>query len=138
MTMHLVRGVTTTVTKRKQKRTNNKRLAAANNEHDKWLRKQGLHTEQLKDKPKPKNEIPSYDVSKEDLPEMGNGIAGHDGMAAKLDIWEVLRKGGENPDTVKRIKELANRTMPLYNKGPYQLATPDTDLTQVGSKSRRG
>ena len=51
MTMHLVRGMTTTSTrKRKTKRAPG--LAKAKAEHDAWLRKMGVHPDQLKHKEK--------------------------------------------------------------------------------------
>lgn len=51
MTMHLVRGMTTTSTrKRKTKRAPG--LAKARAEHDAWLRKMGVHPDQLKHKEK--------------------------------------------------------------------------------------
>ena len=51
MTMHLVRGMTTTSTrKRKTKRAPG--LVKAKAEHDAWLRKMGVHPDQLKHKEK--------------------------------------------------------------------------------------
>jgi hypothetical protein len=44
----------------------------------------------------------------------------------------------ETPEVQREIMEKASRCLPLYNKGGYQYATPDTDMTMVGSKSRRG
>lgn len=60
MTMHLVRGMTTTSTrKRKTKRTPGWQKAQA--EHDAWLRKMGVHPDQLKTKEKSSGaSIPNY------------------------------------------------------------------------------
>jgi hypothetical protein len=44
----------------------------------------------------------------------------------------------ESPEVQQAIMDKASRCLPLYNKGGYQYATPDTDMTMVGSKSRRG
>jgi len=51
MTMHLLRPhFTTTKYNRRRKATTNKRELAAQAEHDAWLRKRGLHPDQLKEK----------------------------------------------------------------------------------------
>jgi hypothetical protein len=59
---------------------------------------------------------------------VGNGLVR--GMMANLHK--------ESPQVQREIMEKASRCLPLYNKGGYQYATPDTDMTMVGSKSRRG
>ena len=51
MTMHLVRGMTTTST-RKRKTNRGPGLAKAKADHDAWLRKMGVHPDQLKHKEK--------------------------------------------------------------------------------------
>lgn len=79
MTMHLVGPyMTTTKYNRKQKTTKNKRQLAAEAEHDKWLRKQGVHPEQLAAKKKRQdlNSIPDYKANKPDV-ELSNVVAGH-------------------------------------------------------------
>ena len=79
MTMHLVGPyMTTTKYNRKQKKSNNKRQLAAEAEHDKWLRKQGVHPEQLAAKKKRQaiNNIPDYKANKSNV-KLSNKIAGH-------------------------------------------------------------
>ena len=44
----------------------------------------------------------------------------------------------ESAEVQQAIMDKASRCLPLYNKGGYQYATPDTDMTMTGSKSRRG
>jgi len=44
----------------------------------------------------------------------------------------------EKPEVQKEILDKASRCMPLFNKGGYQYATPDTDMKMVGNKTRRG
>jgi hypothetical protein len=44
----------------------------------------------------------------------------------------------EKPEVQKEIMLKASRCMPLFNKGGLQYATPGEDMTQVGTKSRRG
>ena len=62
MTMHLVRGMSSLNTKkRKQKRQPGH--AASQAKHDAWLKKMGVHPDQLKNKEKfSGNEIPDYKV----------------------------------------------------------------------------
>ena len=136
MSMHLVGPyLTTTRTNSKKKKSNNKRQAEAAAKHEEWLRKQGLHPEQRKLKRASvgghaRNDIPDYRV---DNPyQLSNGI----GNGFRRGVLENLHK--ESLEVQQAILEKASRCMPLFNKGGYQYATPDTDMTTVGSKSRRG
>lgn len=63
MTMHLVRGMTTTSTrKRKQNRKPGQTQAQA--AHDAWLRKMGVHPSQLKHKEKSSGaSVPNYSAT---------------------------------------------------------------------------
>lgn len=68
MTMHLVRGMSTTSTrKRKTKRTPGWQKAEA--EHNAWLRKMGVHPDQLKGKEKSSGaSIPNYAETRFSVP----------------------------------------------------------------------
>ena len=44
----------------------------------------------------------------------------------------------ETPETQKAILDKASRVMPLFNKGGLQYLTDGEDITQIGTKSRRG
>ena len=60
MTMHLVRGMTTTST-RKRRQNRKPCQAQAQAAHDAWLRKMGVHPSQLKSKEKSSgSRIPNY------------------------------------------------------------------------------
>ena len=60
MTMHLVRGMTTTST-RKRKQNRKPGQARAQAAHDAWLRKMGVHPSQLKTKEKSSGaSVPNY------------------------------------------------------------------------------
>ena len=136
MSMHLVGPyLTTTRSNSKKKKSNSKKLAEATAKHEEWLRKQGLHPEQRKLKKASvggnvRNSIPDYRVDKP--LELSNGI----GNGYKRGVLANLHK--EKPEVQQAILEKASRCMPLFNKGGYQYATPETDMTTVGSKSRRG
>jgi hypothetical protein len=134
--MHLVGPYMTTTnygkSKRKLPNTAAKRKADA--EHDAWLRKRGIHPDQRDLKKaftgKGRIDLPDYRVE-ENAP-LSNGI----GNGFKQGVLANLHK--EKPEVQKEILDKASRCMPLYNKGGYQYATPGTDMTMVGSKTRRG
>lgn len=93
MTMHLVGPwMTTTQYNRKNKKTKNKRELAAQAEHDAWLRKRGVHPEQLKQQlphdAKGRRlgvyEMPNY-KSDIDTPTLSNGVG--NGFARKQNVY---------------------------------------------------
>jgi hypothetical protein len=136
MSMHLEKAfLTTTRYGGKKKRSNSKRLAAATDKHNAWLRERGLHPEQ-RDlqrafKGKYQNDLPDYTVGANSV-QLSNSV----GNGFKKGIMANLHK--ESPEVQKAILDKASRCMPLYNKGGLQYATPGEDMTQVGTKSRRG
>ena len=132
--MHLVGPyLTTSRYNSKTKKSKSKKLAEATAKHDKWLKERGLHPNQRElqkaYRGQIKFNIPDYTT--ESLYELGN----HVGNGYKRGIMEKMRD--ESPEVQKAILDKAARTMPLYNKGGYQYATPETDMTLVGSRSRR-
>ena len=63
MTMHLVRGMSS-INTRKRRTNKNPGHAAAQAKHDKWLRKMGVHPDQLKKQDKSSGaSIPNYSSS---------------------------------------------------------------------------
>jgi len=50
MTMHLVRGMTSINTKKRKAKKKSKRQLMNEQQHNKWLRKMGVHPDQLKEK----------------------------------------------------------------------------------------
>jgi hypothetical protein len=136
MSMHLEKAfLTTTRYNTKSKKSKSKRLADATAKHEQWLRERGLHPEQRNlqraFKGKHYNDLPDYTVDR-DLPKLSNGI----GNGYKKGVMANLHK--ESPAVQKEILDKASRCMPLFNKGGIQYATPGTDMTTVGTKSRRG
>lgn len=130
MSMHLEKAwVTTTVHNRRRR---DKEPTRAHLEHDKWLRKMGLHPEQLKMKKKHVNSLPSYKVDSE-LPELSNKIGNGFKSASVID-----NLANEKVDVQAQILSKAARVSPIYNKGGYQYVTPGEDVKTIGSKSRRG
>ena len=136
MSMHLEKAFLTTTrySSKKKKKSNSKRLAESEAKHNAWLAKQGLTPNQLKLK---KEFVGNVRISKPDLTtnnpyQLSNSV----GNGFKKGIMENLHK--EAPEVQKEIMLKASRCMPLFNKGGLQYATPGEDMTQVGSKSRRG
>lgn len=136
MTMHLLPAFyTTTVSKRKQKSKPKSQSTIA---YEKWLQKQGLSPEQLKRKKSVDlNWKKSYtDTLKVESKYESAGMSGTRDACAKKGIMEAIHKEPEH--VRKEILMKASRCMPLYNKGGLQYASPGEDMTQVGTKSRRG
>ena len=136
MSMHLVGPyLTTTKYNSKSKKSKSAKLAEATAKHEQWLRKQGLHPEQRTlqraFKGRHKIDLPDYTVPNNPV-QLSNGI----GNGFKKGIMENLHK--EAPEVQREIMIKASRCMPLFNKGGLQYATPGEDMTQVGTKSRRG
>ena len=136
MSMHLVGPyMTTTRYNSKKKKSGSAKLAEATAKHEQWLRERGLHPEQRTlqraFKGKHVNSIPDYTDTRHTA-KLSNGI----GNGFKTGVMANLHK--ESPEVQQAILDKASRCLPLYNKGGYQYATPDTDMTMVGSKSRRG
>lgn len=138
MTMHLLPAFfTTTATKRKP---NNTPKTAKQIEHEKWLQSQGLSREQLKRKkvvdPNWKTKYTENTRVERRANYESSGMSGSKDFAAKRGIMEAIHKEPEH--VRKEILAKASRVMPLYNKGGLQYASPAEDMTQIGSKSRRG
>ena len=136
MSMHLVGPyLTTTKYGSKKKKSNSKRLAESEAKHNAWLAKQGLTPNQLKLKKEFVGNVRINnrpDLTTSNPYQLSNSV----GNGYKKGIMENLHK--ESPEVQKEIMLKASRCMPLFNKGGLQYATPGEDMTQVGSKSRRG
>lgn len=135
--MHLEKPyMTTTKYGGKGKKAPNTAAAReAKAKHEAWLRKQGLHPEQRDLKRavvgRLKQDLPDYRV--ESPVPLSNNIAVRGGF--KTGVMANLHK--EKPEVQKEIMDKASRCAPQYNKGGYAYTTPDTDITTIGSRSRR-
>lgn len=129
MTMHLEKAwITTTVSNRRRR---DREPTKAQLDHEKWLRSKGLHPEQLANKTKHVNKIPSYKM--EEAVKLSNKVG--NGFRTTT-VLENLNN--ETVDVQMQILKKAARVAPAYNKGGYQLITPGEDIKTIGSKSRRG
>jgi len=135
--MHLEKAFLTTTrySSKKKKKSNSKRLAESEAKHNAWLAKQGLTPNQLKLKKEFVGNVRINnrpDLTTSNPYQLSNSV----GNGYKKGIMENLHK--EAPEVQKEIMLKASRCMSLFNKGGLQYATPGEDMTQVGSKSRRG
>lgn len=136
--MHLI-GPYMTTTKynsKGKKKPNTAAQRKADAEHAAWLKKRGLHPDQKSQKATPStlNNLPDYQKESRKVAPLGNNIAVKGGF--KTGVMDNLHK--EKPQVQAKIKEWATRVAPLYNKGGLQVITDGTDITTIGSKSRRG
>ena len=137
MTMHLLPAFYTTTTTRKRKPGNNRRQALARAEHEAWVqsmtggRKADKKVLDFKWKQRYNSDM---------MVDRSNYVsAGMSGSASSCTNRSLMSNLHKEPEHVrKEILAKASRVMPLFNKGGLQYATPETDMTQVGSKSRRG
>ena len=135
--MHLEKAfLTTTRYSSKKKKSNSKRLAESEAKHNAWLAKQGLTLNQIQLKKAFVGNVRSndtnYDVAR-NTTKLSNNLRVTGGF--KKDVITNMHK--ESPEVQKQIMHWANRVAPLYNKGGLQVITDGTDVTTIGSKSRR-
>jgi hypothetical protein len=137
MTMHLLPAFYTTTVSRKPKRSNNKRQALARAEHEAWV--QSMTGGKKADK-KVLDFKWKQRYNSDMMVDRSNYVsAGMSGSASSCTNRSLMSNLHKEPEHVrKEILAKASRVMPLFNKGGLQYATPETDMTQVGSKSRRG
>jgi len=136
MSMHMERAFLTTTHygSRSQKPANTAKLRKSQTEHDRWLRKQGLHPEQLQARPRVKVPVVLPDYRTDQSLPVSNNIRVDGGR--QTGIMANLHR--ESPAVQAKIREWAGKVAPLYNKGGLQVVTAGTDITEIGSKSRRG
>jgi hypothetical protein len=130
MTMHLLPAYYTTT---KTSKNRSKPKTAAQIKHEKWLAKQGLLPEQIKGKKKLDADWKKQYTNT--MVKETKEMVGDSTSTAKRGVMENLHK--ESKEVQKMILIKASRVMPLYNKGGLQYASPEEDMTQVGTKSRR-
>jgi hypothetical protein len=120
---------------RGKKQANTAAAREAKVKHDKWLKERGLHPEQrdLQRAFKGRRIVELPDLKVQENAPLSNTI---DGNGFRQGVMANIHK--ERPEVQKEIMKWANRVAPLYNKGGLQVITDGTDITTIGSKSRRG
>ena len=137
MSMHLLPAFFTTTKTSCKKTKRSTKLKKADLDHAAWVQKMTKGKKADK-KALDKNWRSDYNrdmkVGQSDY--VSSGMSGSASSCVKRDIMTNLHK--EPKHVQKEILDKASRVMPLFNKGGLQYCTPGTDMTQVGSKSRRG
>lgn len=140
MTMHLVNPGLSLINTKKSKKKPNPAQLRAQAEHDAWLRKNGVHPDQLQARPRQTNKLKLNLVVDKAGPQVSNGFA-NAGM--KRSIWdsEWQRTYEDDPLMAERealalrqADKKRQKTAPLYSKGPYQYITNDSDTKTLGRK----
>jgi hypothetical protein len=132
MTMHLVGPhLSTTVTHRKQKKSNSNRKAVADAKHNEWLAKQGLTPNQIKLKKAFLGDV-KRTIQPDDNIRNTYKLSNSVGNGFKTGIMVNLHR--EKPEVQKEILAKASRTAPAYSKGAYQYITPGSDPSDLGKK----
>ena len=102
----------------------------AKQEHEAWLKKNGVHPDQLKVKARGKAKstyVPDTSIKTSDtFVDAGRVV----GIMANLDK--------ESAYTKRLILDKAKRVEIAYNKGGLVYVTDDMDIKTMGSRSRRG
>jgi len=100
-------------------------------EHQAWLRKNGVHPDQLTNSKKHKIKVSVYKTDK-NIKTSDKIVDGGRATGIMVNLHK------ESPEIQRAILEKASNCVPLYNKGGLQYCTPETDITKIGSLSRRG
>lgn len=110
-------------------------------EHESWLKKQGLHSEQiLARKSSKKSNTLKLNFSVNNELECSNGFA-NGGFKTSVFDSEWNRRYEDDPKlaereviALKKAEALKKRIAPAYNKGAYQIITKGSDLKTLGRK----
>jgi hypothetical protein len=135
-------GLTTLNTGRNKKKASVKQNRAAA-EHDKWLRKQGLHPEQIAARQKTKSKTAKVETNQpksESVKRLGDGFAP---IVAKRSVFDSAWRRDYEDDplmaereaiALQQAEEKKKRIAPAYSKGAYQYISEGTDLKDIGRK----
>lgn len=138
MTMHLCKPHINNIGNHKKKPS--AKLLKARHEHDQYLRKIGLHADQLAAKARPARKFTATAKPQATGPACSNGFA--PGGAKKTVFDSEWRRDYDHDPAlaqreraaVQRAKQKTTKIAPAYSKGAYQFITDDSDLTTLGRK----
>lgn len=144
MTMHMVHPGLTTINTSNRKKKPGVKQTRAMVEHEEWLKKQGLHRDQLEaKKTKSTRSLKMSLAVDRDGPQCGNGFA-PGGLKKSVFDTRWNRAYDNDPQlaareaiALKQAEELKSRLMPLYNKGPVQLNTNLSSLKDGNGRGKR-
>ena len=121
------------------KLSSKKKSSDSSSKHEAWLKSKGLHVDQLSAQTRKDSRWKQRYTEGMVVDRTGYVSAGMSGTADSCANRSIMNRLHDEPKHVRdEILFKASRCMPLFNKGALQYATPGEDMTQVGSKSRRG
>lgn len=146
MSMHLMHaGITTLNTKKSRKKSSVKQNRALA-EHDRWLRSQGVHPDQLAQRNKSqlvKRHTPINTTPEKKISSLGNGFAP---IVTKRSVFDSAWRRDYEDDplmaereaiALQAAEEKKKYIRPLYNKGPVQFSPNIDDLKEGNGRGRR-
>jgi hypothetical protein len=144
MTMHMVHPGLSTVNTGKSKKKPSAKQRQATEKHAAWLKKQGLHIDQIlaRSGGNRSEKLTTLFKTKIDGTQCSNGFAP---AGAKNSVFDSQWKRTYEDDplmaerektALKQAKALKSRLMPLYNKGPVQLSTKSHNLKDGNGRGR--
>lgn len=112
--------------------TNKSKKSNALQQHEDWLRKHGVHPDQIEMKrmKSKDNGILFPDLKVQISAKLSNNLAVTGGF--KNSIMDNLKN--ETPEIQEAIIAKSKQIAPAFSKGAYQYITPGTDLTDIGKK----
>ena len=137
--MHLENPRFTTINTKKRKKLSVKQQRATD-QHEQWLKSQGLHISQL-EKSKSKKLTKRFTKDRDKTPSCTNGCAN---TGVKNSVFDTNWNKQYDDDPLMAERErialekaegLKGKLMPLYNKGPVQL---NTDIKSLKDGNGRG
>ena len=138
MSMHLLGPMYTTTKYSSKPDRKSARTVKAQRDHEEWLKKQGLHQDQLSAR-KGRGSAEEFRKSYSAQLDTGEKATLSNTVGNGFHITTVLENlENETVDVQMQILKKAARVAPAYNKGATMYITEGTDITTVGSKSRRG
>ena len=101
--------------------------------HEKWLRKNNCHPDQLKTKKKKSNRPKDFGVAKNYYANQSNNILDGVSVLPVRSIFEDIRNSNESPETLAAINEKKSRIGPAWSKGSLQYI-PDKELMKTSGR----
>ena len=109
-----------------------KKQSLANQKHEDWLRKRGLHLDQIEMKrmKSKDNGISLPDLTVYNSTKLSNNLYVRGGF--RHNLMDNLKR--ETLEVQEAIIAKSKQIAPAFSKGAYQYITPGTDLTDIGKK----
>ena len=120
--------------------TKQEKLRKAEEEHQKFLTSMGVSKEQLQKTKAGRRNLVLDSWRKSFYNKLESRIEQKDiaNTGVTGQVTGIFANLHREPEHVKQaILNKKSRVMPLYNKGGYQLASENEDMTQIGSRTRR-